>query len=519
LRDALGAASQRLVSPDNRTILLDIDRDNLDIAAFDFLTKQGDALSLQRAVEIYRGPLLEGYGESWIIPERVAREQMYLVALESLANQALKQGDLSASATYLTRLLAVDPARETALRMLLKTLAALGNYPSAITAYRNFRVHLRTELNLQPAAETQALYEQIKGEMSRAVPVVPTEESHVATGEAIGGAVALNSPYYLERITDARFHGALARGDSIVLVKGPRQVGKSSLLSRGLQKCRAMGYRVVVSDLQKLTARDLESAETLLLAFARQLTNRLKLETSPDKLWDTGSSANENFDHFLETHVLGTSSERLVWALDEVDQLFPYRFSSEVFGLFRSWHNERALDPEGSWSRLTLAMAYATEAHLFITDLNQSPFNVGTRLILDDFTLDEVAELNQRLNTPLPDAASLNSFYSLLGGHPYLVRRGLQELVSRDCENMTVLAARADRDDGPFGDHLRRLVFVLTRDPGLSHTMREILRGKPCPELWSFYRLRSAGVVTGDDLATARPRCGLYARYLERYLL
>ena len=43
-----------------------------------------------------------------------------------------------------------------------------------------------------------------------------------------------------------------------------------------------------------------------------------------------------------------------------------------------------------------MAIAYATEAHLFITDVNQSPFNVGTRLTVEDFTLSQVADLNER---------------------------------------------------------------------------------------------------------------------------
>jgi hypothetical protein len=39
-------------------------------------------------------------------------------------------------------------------------------------------------------------------------------------------------------------------------------------------------------------------------------------------------------------------------------------------------------------------MAYATEGRLFIRDPNQSPFNVGTRRRLEDFSLEQVAELN-----------------------------------------------------------------------------------------------------------------------------
>src|SRR5205823_8759257 len=87
-------------------------------------------------------------------------------------------------------------------------------------------------------------------------------------------------------------------------------------------------------------------------------------------------------------------------------------------------------DPEGPWSRLTLVIAYATEAHLFIADVNQSPFNVGTRVTLEDFTLEEVADLNDRCGAPLRDSGEVQRFYHLVGGHPYLVRRGLHAMAS-----------------------------------------------------------------------------------------
>src|SRR5207302_6298972 len=111
-------------------------------------------------------------------------------------------------------------------------------------------------------------------------------------------------------------------------------------------------------------------------------------------------------------------------------RLFTCSFGSEIFGLFRSWHNERALEPACPWSRLTLAITCATEAHLFLSDLNQSPFNVGTRLELGDFSLEQVGDLNRSYGRPLPDEA-LTRFHRLVGGHPYLVRRGLQEIAVR----------------------------------------------------------------------------------------
>src|SRR5205814_9448331 len=110
---------------------------------------------------------------------------------------------------------------------------------------------------------------------------------------------------------------------------------------------------------------------------------------------------NVNFRRFMRRAALGRDAGHLVWGLDEIDRLFDHSYAGDLFALFRAWHNERALDPTGPWARLTLAIAYATEAHLFISDLNQSPFNVGTRLELSDFTGQQVTELNRRYGSPL----------------------------------------------------------------------------------------------------------------------
>ena len=178
----------------------------------------------------------------------------------------------------------------------------------------------------------------------------------------------------------------------------------------------------------------------------------------------------------------------------------------------------RATDPQGPWGRLTLAIAYATEAHLFITDLNQSPFNVGTRLTLEDFILGQVVELNGLYGSPLREAAQVVHYFGLVGGNPYLVRRGLQEMVTRPL-SLADFERQADREDGLFGDHLRRILVLLARDPNLCEAVRGILQGKPCPTHEDFYRLRSAGVIAGDSPQEVHPRCEIYRRYLERHLL
>jgi hypothetical protein len=88
--------------------------------------------------------------------------------------------------------------------------------------------------------------------------------------------------------------------------------------------------------------------------------------------------------HKLQLILTRTIIKQLATVGSALRVLFSHKYASDIFSLFRSWHNLRALDPYGPWCRLTIAIAYATEAHLFISDLNQSPFNVGTRLTLED---------------------------------------------------------------------------------------------------------------------------------------
>jgi hypothetical protein len=358
------------------------------------------------------------------------------------------------------------------------------------------------------------LVEQIIRALQRPSPPLPEHPP----SEPVGGALPLDSAFYIVRPTDEEFMAALGRRDCIVLVKGAGQMGKTSLLARGLQQAREAGDQVVLTDFQMFSPAHLTSGKALALTLAAGIADQLELPVLPEAVWSEHRSATVNLERYLRREVLGPLSARLVWGLDEVDRLFPYASANEVFGLFRSWHNRRALDPAGPWSRLTLALAYATEAHLFIADLNLSPFNVGTQVALEDFTPEQVEELNRRYQAPLRSAEEVERFYRLVNGQPHLVRRGLSELVKPGMDWAT-LEAQADGEEGPFGDHLRHLLVSLSRDAALTDIVRGLLRGEPCPTSESFYRLRSAGVIKGHSGSDFQFRCPLYQTYLERHLL
>jgi serine/threonine protein kinase len=362
--------------------------------------------------------------------------------------------------------------------------------------------------------DNESLVSQIAGSLRS--PQKP--QSRPVKLETVGGAVPLDSKFYILRSTDDELFEAVARRDSIILMKGARQMGKTSLMARGLQEARKSGAKVILTDFQKLNASHLESVEKFLLTLAESIAEQLDVDVSPADVWNARRGPSMNFERFLRREVLAKLPCSLVWGMDEVDRLFSCNFGSEVFGLFRSWHNERSLDPSGPWQNLTLAIAYASEAHMFITDMNQSPFNVGTRLVLADFDAEQVRELNRRYDSPLKGESELSRFHDLVAGQPYLTRRGLHEMASRnmpfaDFEN------QAARDEGPFGDHLRRLLVSLAQDSILCEVMRGLLAGRHSATPEAFYRLRSSGLVAGESAKEMEPRCKLYQLYLARHLL
>jgi non-specific serine/threonine protein kinase len=167
LRRALGPQADRLTCPTPQSLALDLSRATVDVLAFDEAIARGDLSSLEAAVALRRGALLEGCSEEWAFQERQPREQAFLAALEKLAALALEREEVAAAERHLRRAVATDPLRESAQRALMALLATSGNFAAALLVYRELRLHLHRELNVEPDAETQTLFQQLRGEARR----------------------------------------------------------------------------------------------------------------------------------------------------------------------------------------------------------------------------------------------------------------------------------------------------------------------------------------------------------------
>lgn len=127
------------------------------------------AAQLEGALALYRGRFLEGFYirdsrgfEEWVALQQESLQRQVIEALSDLMNFFLDRGEYTTAIKHASRLLSLDPFYEEAHRQLMRALALTGQRHTALAQYETCRRILADELGVEPAAETTALYEQIR---------------------------------------------------------------------------------------------------------------------------------------------------------------------------------------------------------------------------------------------------------------------------------------------------------------------------------------------------------------------
>jgi predicted ATPase/DNA-binding SARP family transcriptional activator len=173
LRKAIGdrTAAVPLITADRNVIQFTPAADTaVDVLDFRHLTGAQQPLGdLEQAVALYRGPLLDGFSladsepfEAWLQREREGLAQGRLTALERLAEGYEAQGELARAREAARRQVDLAPWHEEGQRRLMRLLALQGQRSAALNQYETCRQALQRELGVEPAAETRALYEQVR---------------------------------------------------------------------------------------------------------------------------------------------------------------------------------------------------------------------------------------------------------------------------------------------------------------------------------------------------------------------
>jgi DNA-binding SARP family transcriptional activator len=95
--------------------------------------------------------------------ERERLRANFLTILAWLANRSYREADYSSALEYASRLLANDPCREDAHRVIMRAHVHRGERAQALRQYHLCEQVLRCEFDIAPETATTALFDRIRG--------------------------------------------------------------------------------------------------------------------------------------------------------------------------------------------------------------------------------------------------------------------------------------------------------------------------------------------------------------------
>jgi DNA-binding SARP family transcriptional activator len=116
---------------------------------------------IQDVVQLYQGPLLEGWYQDWCIYERERLQGIYLALLDKLMGYCEAQREYETGLLYGMRILCYDRARERTHRRLMRLHYLNGDRAAALRQYEQCSTALEEELNAHPSKGTTAIYQQV----------------------------------------------------------------------------------------------------------------------------------------------------------------------------------------------------------------------------------------------------------------------------------------------------------------------------------------------------------------------
>lgn len=119
----------------------------------------------REAIGLWSGSYLDDVFSDWVYARRDELHRRYLDILERLARLELELRQHDAAARLYYRILDLEPHNEEAHRGLMKYFMARGEAARALSQFQLCVDALRTELGIQPTAQTVALYQAIRAKL------------------------------------------------------------------------------------------------------------------------------------------------------------------------------------------------------------------------------------------------------------------------------------------------------------------------------------------------------------------
>ena len=336
-----------------------------------------------------------------------------------------------------------------------------------------------------------------------------------ASPELPEGQVELASSFYIERPPiEARCYETIVQPGALIRIKAPKQMGKTSLMSRILHCAESQGSRAIALNFQLASKQIFTDLDTFLQWFCAGVGLALGQLDSLSNCWQLADIIGSNLccKVYFEQHLLSENLPPLTLGLDEVDRIFEFpEIADDFLGLLRALHEESKRAEK--WKKFRLILVHSTEVYIPL-DMNKSPFNVGLPIELPEFNQEQVQALARRHEIDFHEN-QVQQLMDLVGGHPFLVRLAMYHIA---CGDITLdrLVKESATEVGIYSDLLRRHLWNLDKYPDVKLAFGQVVTAAKSVRLPSehAFKLNSMGLVKldGNDCI---PRCKLYREYFS----
>jgi len=238
-------------------------------------------------------------------------------------------------------------------------------------------------------------------------------------------------------------------------------------MARTVRALRAEGQLAAVVDLAQIGARgESEEAGRWNYSIANRIVRELRLKVGLQKWWQEKSAltGDERLAEFFWEIVLTNSTVPVTIFFDEIERAADLPFAKDLFAAIHSCYSLRTTEPD--FGRLNFVVLGVATPQQLAPDRSVSPFDLGTSIELEDFTLEQTYELAPGFPSDRDSAYSLlGQIYAWAGGQPYLTQKIARGVVRRGGrpEDVELIVreqflAQGARQEEPLLNHTRTLL-------------------------------------------------------------
>ncbi|HAA23944.1 MAG TPA: hypothetical protein DCR93_07820 [Cytophagales bacterium] len=293
-----------------------------------------------------------------------------------------------------------------------------------------------------------------------------------------GGSLPLHFPGYVERAADQEIYYQLKAGQ-FCYVLTPRQMGKSSLRVRTMQRLMQEGYQCSFVDLTSIDSQQITADSwyfNLLYKLSGGISRELRKEFHTWWREHDEVTPVARMIEFLQRILLTSTDQPVVLFIDEIDSILSLDQelvnTDDFFAGIRALYNARVDNPD--LNRLNLVVIGVATPRDLMQDIQRTPFNIGVPIQLSHFTLEEMQVLGPGLaHLPGNTKTLLAEVHHWTEGQPVLTQtlcRALAQHPEPTKELPTLVKAKVQQlflnpESGPSDHNLSNVSNRLQNQP------------------------------------------------------